>query len=101
MGMSAKGASLLGFVRLAGVGGLDMRFLGRKWQKKKADPYGMTRKGQERRRRRGMTTKRATEKRKTTTLWSLLRLELVRVKTHISGSRCGAPGSGTGRGVNF
>jgi hypothetical protein len=23
------------------------------------------------------------------------------VKTHISGSRCGAPGSGTGGGVNF
>jgi hypothetical protein len=24
------------------VWGLDMRFLGRKWQKKKADPCGMT-----------------------------------------------------------
>jgi hypothetical protein len=37
MGKIAKGAWLLGFVPLGGCGGLDMRFLGRKWQKKKAD----------------------------------------------------------------
>jgi hypothetical protein len=34
MEMGAKGAWLLGFVRLGGFGGLDMRFLGGKWQKK-------------------------------------------------------------------
>jgi hypothetical protein len=34
MGMSAKGAWLLGFVGFGGSGGLDMRFLGGKWQKK-------------------------------------------------------------------
>jgi hypothetical protein len=35
----AKGAWLLGFVRLDRAGGLDMRFLGRKWQKKKQIPW--------------------------------------------------------------
>src|SRR5258708_17280011 len=43
-GGSAKGAWLLGFVLLGASQGLDMRFLGRKWQKKKADPCGMTNK---------------------------------------------------------
>lgn len=37
MDESAKGASLLAFVRLGGSGGLDMRFSGRKWQKKISD----------------------------------------------------------------
>jgi hypothetical protein len=39
-GESAKGAWLLGFMRLGGSGGLDMRFLGGKWQKKKQIPAG-------------------------------------------------------------
>jgi hypothetical protein len=36
---AAKGAWLLGFVRLGGFRGLDIRFLGGKWQKKNADPH--------------------------------------------------------------
>jgi hypothetical protein len=40
MGESVKGAWLLGFVLLRGLGGLDMRFLGGKWQKKKQIPAG-------------------------------------------------------------
>jgi hypothetical protein len=37
---SAKGAWLLGFVVLEGAGGLDMRFVGGKWRKKKQIPFG-------------------------------------------------------------
>jgi hypothetical protein len=37
-GERVKGAWLLGFVSFGGFGGLDMRFLGGKWQKKKQIP---------------------------------------------------------------
>src|SRR6266481_5150449 len=50
-GERVKGAWLLGFVLLGGSWGVDMRFLGGKWQKKKADPCGMTNKGRQRQRR--------------------------------------------------
>jgi hypothetical protein len=78
---SAKGAWLLGFVRLGGSGGLDMRFLGRKWQKKKADSLPDDKKRQEQTRKR-----EATAIVRSPHLWNRWLVE-----THFTESRCGAP----------